>query len=71
LKELFGEGAGSWFGWHIRRAPDPDGRGRPALLIGSLRQAVDGRAGTGVIDLYVLRRNQGTIKRGARRIDIK
>ena len=37
--------ADCWFGWHIRRAPDPDGRGRPALLIGSLRHPVDGKRG--------------------------
>jgi hypothetical protein len=55
LAELVGEGAESWFGWHIRRAPDPEGRGRPALLIGSLRQPVDGAVGTGVIDLWVRR----------------
>jgi hypothetical protein len=56
LGELFGDEAGCWFGWHIRRAPDPDGRGRPALLIGSLRHPVDGMAAVGVLDLYVLRR---------------
>jgi hypothetical protein len=76
LFELFGEGPESWFGWHIRRAPDPEGRGRPSLLIGSLRQPVGGKTGTGVIDLYVLRdkspaTDHGTIKRGARRSDIK
>src|SRR4030095_10957724 len=27
LAELFGDEADCWFGWHIRRAPDPDGRG--------------------------------------------
>jgi hypothetical protein len=70
LAELFGDQADCWFGWHIRRAPDPDGRGRPALLIGSLRHPVDGQAGVGVIDLYVLRR-QGTMSRGARRSDIR
>ena len=56
LAELVGDEADCWFGWHIRRAPDPDGRGRPALLIGSLRHPVDGKAGVGVLDLYVLRR---------------
>jgi hypothetical protein len=76
LGELFGDGADCWFGWHIRRAPDPDGRGRPALLIGSLRHPVDGRTGVGVLDLYVLRRAQragpqGTVTRGARRSDIR
>jgi hypothetical protein len=90
LDELFGDAAGSWFGWHIRRAPDPDGGGQPALLIGSLRKPVGGHDGTGAIDLYVLRRDaregvargadddtveptdgQGTVKRGARRNDIK
>ena len=76
LSELVGDEALDWFGWHIRRAPDPDGRGRPALLIGSLRHPVDGAAGVGVLDLYVLRRagsagDQGTTTRGARRSDIK
>ncbi len=56
LAELFGDEADCWFGWHIRRAPDPEGLGRPALLIGSLRHPVDGHAGVGVLDLYVLRR---------------
>jgi hypothetical protein len=69
LTELFGDEADCWFGWHIRRAQDPDGRGRPALLIGSLRHPVDGKPGVGVLDLYVLR--QGTITRGARRSDIR
>jgi hypothetical protein len=80
LAELFGDEADCWFGWHIRRAPDPDGRGRPTLLIGSLRHPVDGKPGVGVLDLYVLRpakgaaghgTSQGTITRGARRKDIK
>ena len=76
LAELFGDEADCWFGWHVRRAPDPDGRGRPALLIGSLRHPVDGKPQVGVLDLYVLRRatgagDQGTITRGARRKDIK
>jgi hypothetical protein len=56
LAELFGDEADCWFGWHIRRAPDPEGQGRPALLVGSLRHPVDGAVGVGVIDLYVLRR---------------
>jgi hypothetical protein len=56
LGELFGDDADCWFGWHIRRAPDPDGRGRPALLISSLRHPVDGKPGVGVLDLLVLRR---------------
>ena len=73
LSELFGDQADCWFGWHIRRAPDPDGRGRPALLISSLRHPVDGKVGVGVLDLYVLRRAkaQGTTTRGARRSDIR
>ena len=76
LGELWGDEADCWFGWHIRRAPDPDGRGRPALLISSLRHPVDGQVGVGVLDLYVLRRakdtgNQGTITRGTRRSDIR
>jgi len=56
LAEWFGDEAHSWFGWHIRRAPDPDVKGRPALLIGSLMRAVGGQPRVGVIDLYVLRR---------------
>jgi hypothetical protein len=76
LSELFGDEADCWFGWHIRRAPDPDGRGRPALLISSLRHPVDGKVGVGVLDLYVLRPakgpgDQGTITRDARRSDIR
>jgi len=76
LSELFGDEADCWFGWHIRRAPDPDGLGRPTLLIGSLRHPVGGQAGVGVLDLYVLRRgtpagDQGTTARGARRRDIR
>jgi len=73
LTELFGDEADCWFGWHIRRAPDPDGRRRPALLISSLRHPVGGKVGVGVLDLYVLRRakDQGTTTRGKRRSDIK
>lgn len=55
LAEWFGEEANSWFGWHIRRAPDPDGKGRPALLIGTLMHSVGGQPRVGVLDLYVLR----------------
>jgi len=73
LGELLGDGPDCWFGWHIRRAPDPEKRGRPALLIGSLRHPVGGKLGVGVIDLYVLRRAkaQGTTTRGTRRRDIR
>ena len=73
LSELFGDGADCWFGWHIRRAPDPDGRGRPALLISSLRHPVGGQVGVGVLDLYVLRRakDHGTTTRRTRRSDIR
>ena len=78
LAELFGDGADCWFGWHIRRAPDPEGRGRPTLLIGSLRHPVDGQYGVGVLDLYVLRsprgersKTQRTTTRRTRRSDIK
>jgi hypothetical protein len=75
LAELFGDEADCWFGWHIRRAPDPDGRGRPALVISSLRHPVDGKVGVGVLDVYVLRRetdgDQGTTTRDARRSDIR
>jgi hypothetical protein len=70
ITELFGDEADCWFGWHMTRAPDPDGRGRPALLIGSLRHPVDGKVAAGVIDLYVLRR-QGTTTRDTRRSDIR
>ena len=73
LTELFGDEADCWFGWHIRRSPDPDGHGRPALLISSLRHPVDGKVGVGVLDLYVLRTKsgQGTTTRGTRRSDIR
>jgi len=66
LAELFGEEADAWFGWHVRRAPDPDGRGRPALLIASLRHAVDGKIRVGVLDLYVLRPAQGANRQGTK-----
>lgn len=56
LYELPGDGPDCWFGWHIRRAPDPDGQNRPTLLISSLRHPVDGKLGVGLLDLYVLRR---------------
>jgi len=56
LGDLFGEDAEDWFGWHVVRAPDPDKRHRPALLISSLRRAVDGKERVGVLDLYVLDR---------------
>jgi hypothetical protein len=76
LAELYGDEADAWFGWHVRRAPDPDGLGRPALLIGALRHAVDGKIRVGVLDIYVLRpaktaQGHGTKTRGARRSDIK
>jgi hypothetical protein len=77
LADLLGDAPDGWFGWHVRRAPDPDGRGRPALLIGSLRHPIDSKVGVGVLDLLV--RDQGmdpgmghgTTTRGARRKDIK
>jgi len=53
LAELFGDGLDCWFGWHIRRAPDPEGLGRPALLVASLRHPVGGQLGVGVLDLLV------------------
>ncbi|MFN2375875.1 MAG: FG-GAP-like repeat-containing protein [Candidatus Binatia bacterium] len=56
LAEWFGDEAEAWFGWHMRRAPDPEGRGRPALLVGSLRRSVGGKPGVGVIDLVVLKK---------------
>ena len=76
LGELFGDEADCWFGWHIRRASDPEKRGRPALLIGSLRHPVGGQPRVGVIDLYVLRQKtpapaHGTTNRRVRRSDIK
>ena len=75
LGGLEGDGVDCWFGWHIRRAPDPDGQGRPALLVGSLRHPDGGHLGVGVLDLLVLRpaapRAQGTIRRGARRSAIR
>jgi hypothetical protein len=55
LSELVGDEADCWFGWHMRRAPDPEGKGRPALLVGSLRHPVDGKPAVGVIDLLVWR----------------
>jgi len=69
LFALAGDEADCWFGWHVRRAPDPDGQGRPALLVSSLRHPVGGEPGVGVLDLLVLR--QGTTTAGARRSDIK
>ena len=81
LYQLFGDEADSWFGWHVRRAPDPDGGKRPALLVGALRHSVEGEPASGVLDLLVLRRaapartrhrrSQGTTTRGARRSDIR
>lgn len=76
LAELFGDGPDCWFGWHIRRAPDPTGRGRPALLVSSLRHPVDGRVGVGVMDVLVLRSAgkvpaHGTTTRDVRRSDIR
>jgi hypothetical protein len=55
VSELVGDEADCWFGWHVRRAPDPDGKGRPALLVGSLRHPADGKKAVGVIDLIVWR----------------
>ena len=76
LGELIGDEADCWFGWHIRRASDPGGLGRPALLIGSLRHPVGELPNAGVIDLYVLHSAKrghahGTTTRGTRRSDIK
>jgi hypothetical protein len=56
LSELQGDGPDDWFGWHIRRAPDPESRGRPALWISSLRHPACGEEAVGVLDLFVLRR---------------
>ena len=70
LTELIGDEADCWFGWHMTRAPDPDRRGRPAVVIGSLRHPVDDKVAAGEIDLYVLRR-QGTTTRDTRRSDIR
>jgi hypothetical protein len=76
LAELIGDEVDCWFGWHIRPAPDPEGRGRPALLISSLRHPVGGHVAVGVLDLYVLRDAQhtgdhGTTTREVRRKDIR
>jgi hypothetical protein len=54
LAELFGEQSDGWFGWHIRRAPDPGDAGRPALLIATLRAAVGGKSEVGMLDYWVL-----------------
>lgn len=73
VAEFSGDGPDCWFGWHVRRAPDPDGGTRPALLVGTLRHPVDGAAAVGVLDLYVRRdgAHHGMKTRGARRSDIK
>jgi hypothetical protein len=87
LGEIVGDLADAWFGWHIRRAPDPEGHERPALLVGSHRRTVDGEWSVGAVDLLVLRSKtgdrqrgkpaptasspQGTSKRGGRRSDVK
>jgi len=78
LGEIVGDLADAWFGWHIRRAPDPEGHGRPALLVGSHRRTVGGEWSVGAVDLLVLRptardgrKSQGMSKRGGRRSDIK
>jgi hypothetical protein len=76
LAELVGDEADCWFGWHVRTAPDPDGLGRPTLLVASLRHPVGDMPSVGVLDLLALqseqaRSDQGTIKRGERRSDIK
>src|SRR5207249_9834507 len=47
LYELFRDEADCWSGWHIRRAPAPDGRGRAGLLISSLRHPGAGDGGGG------------------------
>ncbi len=54
VAQLFGDEAEAWFGWHVRRAPDPDGRSRPTLLVASLRRSVRGYPQVGVLDLIVL-----------------
>lgn len=56
IEEFFGDVEGGWFGWHIRPAADPEARGRPALLIGSLRHPAGGRPQAGVLEWYVSRR---------------
>jgi len=70
LHELVGDGPDSWFGWHIRRAPDPAGQGRPTLLVASLRHPAGGAPGTGAVDLIVFR-GQGTSTRETRRSDMR
>ncbi len=78
LAELVGERADGWFGWHVVAAPDPTGKGRPAMLVGSIRYPVEGQAGTGVIDWLVGPTSatltsalQGTISREPRRSDMR
>jgi hypothetical protein len=56
LGEWTGSNADDWFGWHIRRAPDPEGKQRPAMLVGSLRSAANGAPAVGAIDWVVLRK---------------
>lgn len=56
LWNLRGDVPDGWFGWHIRRAPDPAGQGRPTLLISALRRPANGQAGSGALELWVLRR---------------
>lgn len=53
LGEWFGRGADHWFGWHLSLSPHPSSKTLPALLIGSLRAPVNGRAGAGLLDLYL------------------
>lgn len=77
LADLVGGGADEWFGWHVRRATDPRGENRPALLVAALRRTVAGKQAAGAIDLVVLEKTdepappQGTTTRGERRSDIK
>ncbi|HEY2775992.1 MAG TPA: FG-GAP-like repeat-containing protein [Candidatus Binatia bacterium] len=56
LAEWFGDDSEAWFGWHIRRAPDPDGKGQPALLVASLRHKVGTDDLVGYLDLFVMRK---------------
>jgi hypothetical protein len=74
LGERIGDEAGARFGWNVRRAPDPDGKGRSAFVISSLGHSTADKERAGVVDLHVWvpsSRPQGMVSRGARRNDIK
>ncbi len=60
IANFLGSVADGWFGWHITRAPDPDGLGRAALLISTLRHPAGLETGTGILELYVLSERAAT-----------